>query len=356
MPTKKFIYAVVENDLLSLAGITGLAAAPLEMVCYNNLAAVVSDIDAVRFDTELSEQGTSNQLNADLLAYQQVNFQLLSGSGGMLPLKFGFTAGNRSEVEAVLEHAYLQLRSGLDRLRNQVELVVQVTWDMNKIISEIAYDHAEFISADPVKTGKFLFEAAQAKKIELIDLINKQLSPLAGDFSDGPRKAEDMILNRSYLVDRRSETQFDAAMNTLGNCYDGILSFRYIGPLPAYSFVNIELNQGNFILLDKARKILKLQQTTTWGGIKSAYRQQLMAYHPDFHPDDAQAAERCKEVIAAFDMVSAYCRSFPDFSGNDSSYDFSRNEVEKHFIVDTKSAVLSRGAASRSVVPDGISL
>lgn len=354
MQEKKFIYAVIENNPedMPLLSADGIDAAPLEAVCYKDLVAIISAIDANQFESGLSDLAASVQerLQADLLKYQQANALILEkfGKGGMLPLKFGFTAGNTKEVEAVLERAYLQLRAHLDRLKGKVELVVQASWDLSSIIPQIARDHPEFISADTIETGKRLFEAAEVKKKELVDAIHSQLFPLARDFSDGPRKAEGMILNRSYLVERAQEVQFDAAMNDLGERYDATLSFRYIGPLPAYSFVNIELNQGNFALLDQARKTLELPETANWGKIKSAYRQSLLAHHPDHNLDDPQAAQRCKEVIAAFELVGAYCQSFQDFSarGNEAEYAFTRDEVEKIFIVDSKGAVLARGDMS----------
>ncbi|MFA6922158.1 MAG: GvpL/GvpF family gas vesicle protein [Gallionella sp.] len=344
MTAKKFIYAVTGNNPPPLSGADGINAAALETVCYKDLAAIISSIDADRFDLHAA----SEYLQADLLKYQQVNALLLerSGNGGILPLKFGFTAGNGKEVEAVLKRAYLQLRAHLDRFKGKVELIVQANWNLSEIIQQIAQDHPEFISADSIETGKRLFEATEMKKRGFIDAVHGRLSPLASDFSDGPRKAEDMILNRSYLLEQSLEMQFDAAMNDLGERYDAILSFRYIGPLPAYSFVNIELNQGNFTLLDKAIKTLKLPETANWGEIKSAYRQLLLAHHPDANPDDPGAAERCREVVTAFELVSAYCQSCHDFTakGNEGEYTFSKDKVEKTFILDTKSALLAHGS------------
>lgn len=346
MLTKKFIYAVINNNVegkpLVMSGTDGINAMPLEIVYYRDLAAVVSSIDVTRFDVDLA---TQERLNTDLLKYQQVNTFLLgqSSNDGILPLKFGFTASNKQEVVAVLERAYLQLRAYLDRLKGAVELVIQASWDISKTIQEIAHDHPELISEDPVQTGKRLFEATEARKKSSIDAIHQQLSPLAKDHADGPHKTENMLLNRSYLVEHAQEASFDAAMNKLGNEYDTRLSFRYIGPLPAYSFVNIELNQGNFTLLDSARKILQLAETATWEQTKSTYRQLLLAYHPDRNPNNPQAAQHCKDIVAAYDLVSAYYHSFPDFvaRGNEGKYSFAKDDVEKAFIIDTKGAVLA---------------
>lgn len=359
MQEKKFIYAVIENKAetpsFAASPTGGIDAAPLETVCYRDLAAVVSSIDASRFAPDLSGQASSAQneereereerLKADLLKYQQVNSFLLEQTrrSRMLPLRFGLTARDRQEVEGVLERVYIQLRTYLDRLKGKVELVVQASWNLPKILQEMARDHPELLSADPVQTGKMLFEAAEVRRKKWVEALHDKLSPLAMDFSEGPRKAEEIILNRSYLVAREQEPLFDEAMNFLGNQYEGILSFRYIGPLPAYSFVNIELNQGNFALLDKARKTLQLPEKATWEQIKAAYRKLILIHHPDRNPDSPEAAQRCKEVLAAYEMVSAYCQSFPDFGepSKQSDYSFVQEEVEKVFILDRKGALLA---------------
>ena len=359
MQEKKFIYAVIENyaetPSFAAALIGGIDAAPLETVCYRDLAAVVSAIDASRFDPDVSGQASSAQneetqerLKADLLKYQQVNSWLLEQTrrSGMLPLRFGLTARDKQEVERVLERVYLQLRTYLDRLKGKVELVVQASWDLHNILPGIARDHPELLSADPVQTGKMLFEAAEARRKKFIEALHDKLSPFATDFSEGPRKAEEMILNRSYLVAREQEPLFDEAMNSLGNQYEGVLSFRYIGPLPVYSFFNIELNQGNFALLDKARKTLQLPEKATWAQIKTAYRKLILIHHPDRNPDSSEAAQRCKEVLAAYERVSAYCQSFQGVQGvaersQQGEFSFVQEEVEKVFIADHKGALLA---------------
>ena len=353
MPAKKLIYAVIGNNteepLLDISCSCGIANAPLEIVVYRDLLAVISRVDGARFNSGLPDQADAaqEQLSADLLKYQQVNSYLLGKSGrcGMLPLKFGLTSVDNQEVESVLERAYLQLRAYLDRLKGKVELVVQASWDIAKIIPEIALANPEFISTNLVQTGKLLFDAAEAKKKGLIEAIHSQLSPLAQDFSDGAHKDKSLILNRSYLVERTQEAHFDTVVNALGERYDGILDFRYIGPLPAYSFVNIELNQGNFAILDQARKTLRLAESATWRQIKSAYRKLLLANHPDQHPDDPDAAKRCKEGVAAFNVISAYCQRSRKFSEGESDEEhvFTRDEVENAFIVDTRGAGLTTG-------------
>jgi hypothetical protein len=222
-----------------------------------------------------------------------------------------------------------------------MELVIQVSWELPKILQAIIKDNPELTSADPVQTGRLLFEAAELKKRNVVTTIHNHLSPCSKDYSDAPLKTEAMIFNRSYLVEKDKESLFDDAVDLVATEFEELLTFRYIGPLPAYSFVNIELNQGNFAMVDKARKTLQLPEKASWETIKSAYRQLILAHHPDRNQDNPQAEQATKAVI---DMVKAYCQSLPGFGEPNSSSEisFAKEVVEQAFIVDTKGAVLAR--------------
>ena len=350
MTKKYFIYATIDNqsampDMAEFqAG--GINSAPLEIVCYRDIAAVVSIIDVNSLSGEMSrEHEDSNQ--AHLLKYQQVNEFLLkkAGSNGMLPLKFGFTAVSRQDIERVLEQVYIQLRTYLDKLQGTMELIIQVSWELPKILQEIIKDSPDLANtADPVKTGRQLFEAAEIKKRSFVAAIHKELTSCSKDYSDAPLKTEAMIFNRSYLVKKDHESLFDDSVDLVATEFEDLLTFRYIGPLPAYSFVNIELNQGNFTIVDKSRHILHLPEQASWDTIKLTYRQLILAHHPDRNLDNPKAAEITKAIVAAYDIMRAYCQSQPNFLQQDKStaFSFSKEDVEKTFITDDKGVILAR--------------
>jgi DnaJ-class molecular chaperone len=97
-------------------------------------------------------------------------------------------------------------------------------------------------------------------------------------------------------------------------------------------------------MVDISRKLLQLPEKASWENIKSAYRQLLMAHHPDRNPDDPQAAKRTKDVVEAYEIVRAYCQSLPGFdeSGKLDEFSFAKEAVEQAFIIDNKGAVLAR--------------
>lgn len=358
MQTRRFIYATI--DCASGAppvadyAVLGIGAEPLELVRCRDLAAVVSSIDLEQLALESPATAATAQQaearRAALLAYQQVNLFILahSGAAGMVPLRFGFTAGDDDEVRGVLENAYVQLRTYLDRLRGTVELVLQASWDLPAVLRGIARDNPECARAAPAQAGRLLFEAAAKRKKSLVAAIHAALSPLSRDHADAPLTTEAMILNRSYLVAKDQESPFDDALNSVATEFEDALTFRYLGPLPVYSFVDIELRQGNFAVVDAARRALGLPETALWQVIKAAYRELVQAHHPDRHSDDVQgAAARTQDVVTAYEVVRAYCRSLDArrAPGEPQLISFAREAVERAFVVDDRGAALGRAGS-----------
>ena len=335
MERGKFLYAIIENESREVYSLIGIDGAPLEVIPYRDIAAIVSPIELKRFE-ERGEDG----LKADLVEYQQVNLRLMEGHT-VVPMRFGFTAKDYEQVAEVLEKAYLQLKSFLIRFRGRVELVVQALWDLPNLLKELGEEEEVLRAKEEgqvLEVGRILFERAEARKKELTQTIHDTLSPLATDFSEGPIKEESMILNHSYLVDRDREHLFDQAVNHLANRYEGRLTFRYIGPIPPYSFANIELTRGNFEVIDEARRTLGLPERASLEQVNRAFRRLALTLHPDRCPQDPQAGERFKAINRAYEMLRIYCHSYRQFKGGrgPAEYPFSREEVERVFIVKDK--------------------
>jgi hypothetical protein len=354
---------------LALPSITGIDEAPLETIPYRDLAAVVSVIDLNRFAQACPDPCRGEErLRADMVRYQQVNLTLLQHYT-VVPLRFGFTARDREHVEDVLGKIYLQLRTLLKRLDGTVELIVQAFWDLPKILQGIAAQDEYLVQAKREATreqrsmtseqraiaiGQRLFGAAEARKKELTAVIHAHLSRWAMDSAEGSgrpvfgqtdpepsRRAEESettigverIFNRSYLVEKEQEPLFDTMLDQLSTRYQPYVTFSYIGPLPAYSFTNIEFNQGNFEVIARARQTLTLPEQASLEDIKAAYRCSALSCHPDRHPEDSQAGERFRAITSAYEVLETYCRSLQNFLGETPPYSFAREQVERTFTV-----------------------
>ena len=51
-----------------------------------------------------------------------------------------------------------------------------------------------------------------------------------------------MILNAAFLIKNIVEPEFDKAVNNLDEKYGNLMTFKYVGTLPPYNFVNLVIN------------------------------------------------------------------------------------------------------------------
>jgi hypothetical protein len=86
---------------------------------------------------------------------------------------------------------------------------------------------------------------AEALKKE-IETYKKQildiLSPIADDVKITDNYGNLMILNAAFLIKEVKEPEFDEAVNELDQKYGDIMTFKYVGTLPPYNFVNLSIN------------------------------------------------------------------------------------------------------------------
>jgi hypothetical protein len=148
------------------------------------------------------------------------------------------------------------------------------------------------------------------------------------------RESEEMIFDCSYLVEREKETSFDEAVNCIASQYEGTITFKCIGPLPPYSFARLEIAQGNFEVVDEARKALGLAERSSLEEIKASYRRLSLMHHPDRNPADPSAVERFKNVTRAYEILEAYCEA-NRWLGEGGMYSFTRDDVESAVMVST---------------------
>jgi hypothetical protein len=340
-----------------------IAAGDLEEIAYKDIAAIARKVDA-RGAEELvsmvfasSDEGASpprdrfetypcmERLKNWLVTYQQTNIGIFRHYT-MLPLRFGTMVDRKDEVEEFMASSYLHIKWALDRLRGKAEFAVQVSWDLNAVLQEISQDEQWFHEAkgsigSKIEIGRLLFQAADKKKKEIVDSVHRRLSAVSLDSSDSGIASGSMIMNRSYLIEKSAEGAFDEAMAGLGSESESYLSFKYVGPIPAYSFAPLQFKLGNFELIDDARRKLSLPERARFEEIKTSYRRLSLRYHPDKNPDDQQSAERFKQIDEAYRILEEYCYSCEGslLSRKGAKYSFTKDDVEKVFVVEKRASI-----------------
>lgn len=335
----KYIYCIINENKEKDLGYIGINNREVKFVPYKDISAVVSNTPVINFD-HLDKK----ELTKHIAIHQKINEEI-TRDYDVVPMTFGIIAPSVDEVLRTLERAYLQFKAAFKKIEGKIEFAVQVWWDPKKLCAELVSTNPEIrklkqeaslktgLLAMPIKLklGKLIQKEAEVQREIFVKDTQTFLSSLSHDSTSNKLIEDDMIANFSFLVDRVREAELDKKMQELGRKYDGKLRFKYIGPMPPYSFVNINLSLGNFEVVDEARKILKLPQLVSFDEIKETYYAFSRQYHPDkFHGNENQM----KKIVQAYSILENYCRSCDKLLGQKShKYSFKKENVKNSLII-----------------------
>jgi hypothetical protein len=244
-PQGRYIYGIIEEPQSRRFDFPGVGDAEVYTINYQKLAAIVSD-------TQLQEIDPTRK---NVLAHTTVQDTLLK-EHELLPMGFGMIASNESEVRGLLEGNYEGLIEELKRLSGRIEVELKVFWDQEAMMKELQGESEELTklkakinaASSPIVTQSLLVEAG--KQVEQIALNWKTkyaqrtyaaLKELSVDARLNEPVGVKNILNASFLIDRPKESKFQEEVYKLDSKYQNKVNFKYVGPLPPYSFVNLKL-------------------------------------------------------------------------------------------------------------------
>jgi hypothetical protein len=92
-----------------------------------------------------------------------------------------------------------------------------------------------------VQLGQLVEEALETRANELMWDVYGPLRSLSVSSRAHTLIGDDMLLNLAFLVDRAREDEFNLAVQRLTARYKHLLSFKYTGPWPPYSFVHLRI-------------------------------------------------------------------------------------------------------------------
>jgi len=313
----------------------GLNERELYLILFRDLAAVVSDTNFDNFD-----QFDKNKLANSIDVHDKVITNLMRNYD-VLPMRFGMIVESSGEIFNLFKKVYIQFKAAIERVTEKVEFIVEVFWDEKKVIKYIIQENTEIQQlqkevearglilgfSSKIKLGKHIFEALDINRRKYSKDILDQLTSQFPVFSAGKlldtsendsslRTNKEMIMNYSFLVEKGQESVLESRLNQIAEKYKDELGFKFIGPMAPYSFAVINLKQGNFELVDNARKYLGLGASATFPEIKRAYNKLATRFHPDKHEykkDPVLLGETKKEmknVVTAYEILTTYCKYY----------------------------------------------
>ena len=204
MSSNQYTYGVIENESIEIDE-TGVNSAPVRTVEYRSLAAVVSEID------EMEPERTDDNATA----HDEVLRAVLQSDGGrtIVPMQFGMVFKTENALKNILRNGRVAFRRSLNDLDGMVELGVKLVTKDDTSVDRPA-----------------VVEDVATRLREVTD------TEAANELYSGR-----LVFNRSYLVERDSQTAVDDAVAEIRDDYEADLHVQYNGPWAPYNFVDIEI-------------------------------------------------------------------------------------------------------------------
>ena len=256
-----------------------------------------------------------------LAIHQQVIEDAL-GRGDVLPVQFGTVLASEDEVRMLLTGWGGLVRASLTRFSGLVEVEVAATWDLERVIGEIACDpevvaaKSAALQAPPeerhaqqVNVGKVVKDALDRRRVRCQQMLMEAAGPLAESTQPNVLLSDELVFNVAFLVPRRAVAEFEAAIDRLDAELAGSCLLRVIGPLPPYTFGTVSITRFDAERLAAGRALLGLAGEISEEEVLSSYRRLARQSHPDGQPAGTDAAARFTALNAARTDLLAYARS-----------------------------------------------
>jgi len=363
------------------------------LVPYRDIAAAVSNTRFINFD-----KFDKKELTQLIAAHDQVNVRLMK-KHNLIPMRFGMVAESTEDIRNILAKAYIQFKAALERVAGKAEFVVQIFWNEKNVLEKLVRENIEIQKlkketesrgkilgfSSKMKLGKRIFEALESYRKEYMKDILSNLAIHFPNFSAGKLldaakiganeanpvqqvvygagpeaeqvrygAGKEMIMNHSFLIGTTEESALELRLNQLaekysargGSAFGGKdeLKFKYIGPMPPYSFAVINLSLGNFDLVDNARGIFGFGELVAFPEIKKTYYKLAGQHHPDkqaFTKDQIileDAEKKMKDIITANEVLTVYCKHYLSALAPEKEQlcSFRKEDVEDSIIIKEK--------------------
>jgi hypothetical protein len=179
--------------------------------------------------------------------------------GSVIPMRFGMVMDDEDVVrERLLKRHAGELGDLLQSLDGRVQMTVRAFYAENALLQTAVASNEEIarrsaavaglpeLDSRPerIALGELVAAAVDQRRARDEQALLERLKPLADDVRVDTPGGERVALNAQLLVRRDRRPALDAAIADLGPALQGYLALRYIGPLPPYSFSELELEPG----------------------------------------------------------------------------------------------------------------
>jgi hypothetical protein len=218
---------------------------------FNDITAIVSNSPVIQYEAR----------RVNLTTHEKV-LEAVMERFTVLPVRFSTISehDNNEAIMKILEKDYKKFDEMLTKMDGKKELGLKILAQETAIYESILEKDQEIRSlkaklinlpADKthyqrMKIGEMVANAVKKETENYKNLILAVLTPLAEDVKINNNYGEMMILNAAFLIKNVAEPDFDKTVIDLDEKWGTMMTFKYVGTLPPYNFVNLVINtKGN---------------------------------------------------------------------------------------------------------------
>jgi Gas vesicle synthesis protein GvpL/GvpF len=240
----KYVYGVVRASKGRLRS-KGINGEPIRIISAEGLGALTSDVPE-----EPVEAGRD-----ELLTHSRVLESALE-RGTVLPMRFGVVMPSDAAVRKELLAAHSEeLTAQLDEMNGKIEVNIKGLYDERSVLRELVQENGEIAGLrealrdqpedatyyERIRLGELVAAALDARRSADEHQIVDRLAEHALGVELGGAMHERMAVNASFLLERERTGEFDRALDQIASEHGGRIRFRYTGPLPPHSFVELSM-------------------------------------------------------------------------------------------------------------------
>jgi hypothetical protein len=249
----KYIYCIIKTkgqpEQFGPIGIGGRGD-ELYSICCDDIAAVVSNSPIKKYS-----------VSRENLIFHECAIEEVMKTHTVLPVRFCTIAKDENKVRKILEKEHDRFSGLLGDMEGKKELGLKAVFKEETIYKEILADYDEIrmgkekMAKEPqsahahqklMQIGEMVEAALEEEKSKWKEDILSGLMPLALEVKANNTYGERMIMNAAFLVEKTKEAAFDIKVNELADKYGDKITFKYVGTLPPFNFVNIEIITGDY--------------------------------------------------------------------------------------------------------------
>ncbi len=245
----KYIYGIIRHDGPLDYGPIGIGnrADIVYGVNYNGITAIVSNSPIIQYEVR----------KVNMLTHQKVLEEIMK-KFTVLPVCFSTISEHNDDagILRILERDYKKFDNLLIKMEGKKELGLKILAHETPIYESIIEKNnvirkmreklinlpANKTHYQRIKIGEMVAEALKKETENYKNIILDIMNPLADDVKINDNYGDMMILNAAFLVKITSEPVFDKAVNDWYEKYGNFMTFKYVGTLPPYNFVNLKIN------------------------------------------------------------------------------------------------------------------